>query len=310
MEIIKYTADKKKEWDSFVTKAKNTHFIFYRDYMEYHSDRFVDFSLMIYDGNKLISLFPANIKEKIIYSHGGLTFGGFITDNSMNTPLMLKVFDEFVNFCKKDGIKEINYKCIPYTYHLIPAEEDRYALFINNAFLYRRDVSSTVFLNKPFKYYKGRKWSINKGKNNSINIIESEDYELFWRVLEKNLADKYKNKPVHNVDEIIKLHSLFKENIKLFVAEYNKKIEAGVVLYINKEIVHCQYMSSTEKGKELCAIDFLIDQLIHNYKNDKLYFDFGISNEQEGRYLNEGLIQFKEGFGARSVCHDFYKILL
>jgi hypothetical protein len=40
------------------------------------------------------------------------------------------------------------------------------------------------------------------------------------------------------------------------------------------------------------------------------YFDFGISNERGGRILNEGLADYKEGFGARAVAHDFYELML
>ena len=40
---------------------------------------------------------------------------------------------------------------------------------------------------------------------------------------------------------------------------------------------------------------------------DRRYFSFGISTEQAGQYLNEGLIAQKEGFGARTVVHDFYE---
>jgi lipid II:glycine glycyltransferase (peptidoglycan interpeptide bridge formation enzyme) len=36
--------------------------------------------------------------------------------------------------------------------------------------------------------------------------------------------------------------------------------------------------------------------------------DFGISTELDGRQLNAGLIDYKEGFGARAVNYDFYEM--
>ena len=36
--------------------------------------------------------------------------------------------------------------------------------------------------------------------------------------------------------------------------------------------------------------------------------DFGNSNEENGEKLNKGLMYWKEGFGAKSVSQDFYKI--
>lgn len=54
----------------------------------------------------------------------------------------------------------------------------------------------------------------------------------------------------------------------------------------------------------------LLSKLLNEVYVDRQYFDFGISNEEEGRYLNEGLVAQKEGFGARAVVHDFYRLKL
>ena len=67
-------------------------------------------------------------------------------------------------------------------------------------------------------------------------------------------------------------------------------------------------MASSAIGKEIGALDFVLNDLIKNIYRDYKYFDFGISNENNGQFLNEGLIAQKEGFGARAICHDFYKI--
>ena len=43
--------------------------------MEYHSDRFQDFSLIIYnDKGNIMALLPASIDGDTVMSHGGLTF--------------------------------------------------------------------------------------------------------------------------------------------------------------------------------------------------------------------------------------------
>ena len=77
--VIKYNGTLHKDtWDKCIGEAVNTHFLFYRDYMEYHSDRFKDHSLMIYRDDKLIGVLPASEKGDTVTSHGGLTFGGLI----------------------------------------------------------------------------------------------------------------------------------------------------------------------------------------------------------------------------------------
>ena len=309
MKIIKYSKEYKDQWDNFVKQAKNSHFFFHRDYMEYHSDRFEDFSLLFFDKkDKLIALLPANIKDDTLYSHQGLTFGGFLVDYKMKTAIMLDIFAKLKEFLKEKGIRKLIYKCIPYIYHKLPAEEDRYALFINDAKLFRRDVTATIDLTNKIKYQEQRKRAIKKAIKNGLIVEKSKDFEQYWKILEKTLKDKHNSKPVHSVDEIIKLHNLFPENIKLFIAKKDNEILAGTVIFENENIVHTQYLANSEKGRELGALDLVIDELINEVYKDKKYFDFGISNENNGRYLNIGLINQKEGFGARAVVHDFYEL--
>ena len=310
MIIKKYDVKYKQLWNNFVKNAKNSHFFFNRDYMEYHSDRFKDFSLLFFDDKeKLIAILPANIQNNIVYSHQGLTFGGFLVDNKMRTPLMLDLFEELKNFLKKNNVKKLIYKCIPYIYHKLPSEEDRYALFINEAKLIRRDVSSTIYLDNVLKYSKGRKWIINKAIKNEVLIEYSNDFEAFWDILEDVLQKHNGSTPVHSKEEIVKLYNLFPENIKLFVAKRYDNILAGSVVFENDYIVHTQYLANSDEGRKIGALDLLIDTLINIYKkSNKKYFDFGISNENDGKYLNVGLIHQKEGFGARTVVHDFYEL--
>lgn len=309
MTIVKYTVSKKNNWNEFVRNSKNSHFFFLRDYMEYHSDRFDDFSLMIFDEtDKLIAILPANVKEDILYSHQGLTFGGFLVDDRMKTEIMLEIFESLKHFLKEHDIKKLVYKCIPYIYHIKPSEEDRYALFRNDAKLIRRDVTSTIDLTEQVRYSKGRKWTVNKAKKESIQTFESDDYETFWELLTGVLESNHETKPVHTLEEIRKLASLFPKNIRLFLAKKDEKIVSGALIYENQNIVHTQYLANSEEGRELGALDLLIDYLIKDIYKNKKYFDFGISNENAGRYLNTGLIAQKEGFGARAVVHDFYEL--
>jgi len=126
--------------------------------------------------------------------------------------------------------------------------------------------------------------------------------------LTNNLIRKYNKYPVHSYEEILRLKSLFKENIRLFVSLKDNEIIAGILLYILENTIHCQYMASKEISHDIGGLDYIVDFLINHFQHSKKYFDFGISNEQEGRYLNRGLIEFKEGFGARAVCHDFYRL--
>lgn len=310
MYFIDYYSGKKNDWDGFVETAKNGHFMFYRDYMDYHADRFVDNSLMFYDKKaRLIAVFPANIKEGILYSHQGLTFGGLLLNNKATTEMVHELFLCAIEFLKEKGdVDSIVYKRMPDFYNTYPSQEDLYALFLLDAGVIRRDVSSLIDIAKPLSYSKGRKWSVNKAKKESISVHEETSYSDMWALLTQVLIAQHGKKPIHSLEEMELLHIKFPNNIKCYTARLNGELLAGTVIYETETVAHTQYLANSEKGRELGALDLVIDHLIKNVYKDKKYFDFGISTEDNGRTLNKGLIAQKEGFGARAFVHDFYEI--
>jgi hypothetical protein len=309
MKIVRYDSSYKAIWNNFLDSAKNTHFFFHRDYLEYHSHRFQDFSLLVFNNrDRLIALLPANIENNIFYSHQGITFGGFIFSNKIKTPMVMEIFNLLYQYLKNLGISKLIYKVAPYIYHLLPSEEDRYALFRLDAKLIRRDLSSTINLSKEIKYSKLRKRVLNRAKRANLEISLSYDYKQFWNLLTEVLKREHNTTPVHTLDEIELLSNRFKENIKLYIVKRDMEILAGVVIYENRDVVHTQYLASGKSGRDIGALDLLIDYLIRVVYRDRRYFDFGISTEREGRYLNRGLVLQKEGFGARAVVYDFYEV--
>lgn len=63
----------------YVEHARNATFLLNRSYMDYHSDRFHDHSLMIFHNNKLYALLLPMRTEMFFYSHQGLTYAGLLT---------------------------------------------------------------------------------------------------------------------------------------------------------------------------------------------------------------------------------------
>jgi len=306
--ILPYDIDKKNTWNDFVRIAKNRHFFFYREYIEYHGDRFEDASLMIYDdSSKLIAILPANRVGQILYSHQGLTFGGLLMSDAMKLEVMLEIFKALQLYLKAQGILSVVYKAIPYIHHIIPAEEDRYALFMHNAALISREANATIYLDEPIKYSDGRKWSIRKAKKEGIDLEQGADFKTFWELLSSVLYEKHKVKPVHSLEEIERLALLFPRNIKLYTAKKSGELLSGAIVYENSRIAHLQYVANGALGRQVGALDLLIDHLIQSVYRSKKYFNFGISNEEKGRVLNAGLMDQKERFGARTIAYDTYE---
>ena len=308
IKVRSYEDSDKEVWNSFIKNSKNGFFMFNRDFMEYHKDRFTDNSLLFYDEDKLIAIFPASIKDSVISSHGGLTYGGFITGNDMKQHHMNECFIALIDYATKYEIKEIIYKHIPHVYHKQPAEEDLYSLFTNGAHVLKIEASTCLNLRQPLKMPKGRKAQVGRARREGVEIIESNDFESFIILENSVLQERHGTKAVHTSAELKLLQEKFPENIKLLAAFYKKKMIAGTVLFIYDNVIHTQYMAANETAREIGALDLTIATVIETYKTSKEWLDFGISTEDGGHYLNEGLISQKEGFGGRTNIYQTWKI--
>lgn len=142
----RYNSSFASEWDRVVEESRNGTFLFKRNYLDYHSDRFSDHSLIFELGGEIVALLPANQKEEVIYSHQGLTYGGVIMTSRCKGAVVLEIFEKMIGYYRANGIKEIIYKPVPHIYHIKPSEEDLYALYRYKAELYSCGISSTIDL--------------------------------------------------------------------------------------------------------------------------------------------------------------------
>ena len=305
-----YSREKQREWDDFIDRSKSPMFMFKRGFMEYHSDRFKDFSLMFYDNDKLIGVLPASIKDRIITSHAGLTYGGFVPSFQIKQHTMLECFEALRKRLKMEGGNIFYYKAIPYIYNSYPAQEDLYALFRCGGRLVKSECSCVVDLHNPLKMCKGRKAQVSRAKKEGVEIKESNDFAAFLRLENNVLMVRHNTTAVHSAQELELLVSRFPESIKLFIAQYEEQMIAATLLFIYPDVVHTQYMAANNMARKIGGLDLLIKTLMEQYAGQKHYFDFGISTEQEGKYLNEGLIAQKEGFGGRVVVQQTWGMAL
>ena len=71
---------------------------------------------------------------------------------------------------------------------------------------------------------------------------------------------------------------------------------------------HLQNSGSNDRGKQLFAEYAILNHILTTETQGVKYFDFGISNENRGLYLNPGLLLHKEIFGGRSIVYDTYRL--
>ncbi len=308
--IRRYFPQDKEIWNEFNAKSKTHLFMFDRDYMDYHNDRFLDHSLMIYSNEKLVALIPLSEHEHTLKSHGGLTFGGVISDEHMNQELMQDCVLSFNDYCIQNGFDEYIYKKIPQEYSSQPAEEDVYSLKYFGAELYKVEASTMIQLNNPLNMSKLRKRRINKANKSGV-VVEVDDsqvaYDKFLALQDEILVKHHGVHAVHNGKEMYKLHTCFPSNIHLYAAKLDNEIIGGSIVYIYPNLVHTQYLCANDIAREVGALDATIDFVMTNFMAGKEWLDFGISTENDGSYLNLGLINQKETFGGRTVVYYTWK---
>lgn len=313
IEAVPYSRAMADAWNAFIADSKNGTFLFHRDYMDYHADRFADCSLLFYKKGKLIAVLPANYKqdERTVYSHGGLTYGGLVLSDRISTTDTMQVMSCAAEWMKMTlGAERWIYKPVPHIYHRAPAEEDLYALFRQEAVLQARGVSSAIAKEGGIAMQELRKRGAKKAENSHVTYMESTDLRAFWKILDEVLTSRHDCKPVHTVDEMERLQASFPDNIRLFTAQIDGHTVAGTLIYETETVAHAQYIAASDYGRSTGALDGLFRHLVTEVFPAKRYFDFGISTEQGGRYLNQGLAFQKEGFGARAVVYDTYTITL
>lgn len=298
--IVKYNSSLKHEWDQFIDQSKNGSFHLKRDFIEYHKDRFEDFSLMSYKNDKIIGVVPGNRTGDVFHSHKGLTYGGIVVECEIYLSQYLELFVAIVKFLKDKDFTTFELKDIPKSYSYMSNDDLLYCMNLAGGKINRTDVLPHIKLSNKLPYQSRRVRSIKKAQKLSLTIQEHRDFSNYW-VLLSDLLKEYRTAPVHSLKEISTLQQLFPKNIRLFEIKDKEELLAGVVIFETKNVARAQYIASSSKGKKCGALDCLFSHLILNVYSSKEWFDFGTTTLEGGKKVNLGLSDQKEGFGARTI---------
>jgi len=283
--------------------------LFQRDFMEYHQDRFEDFSLMVFKNEKLVAVLPANKTKNEVHSHQGLTYGGLVLPSILKFEDVLDIFKLVLSYLQDNQIKKFILKQMPTIYCNRPSDELQYLMFILQAKLLRRDILSVIDLSQKLSISNNRMEGVKRARKLGLTIKEEDEFDGFWNeILIPNLKEKHGAKPVHSLEEIALLKSLFPNNIRQFNVYHKDKLVAGTTVFETKTVGHSQYISADSDKNQTGSLDALHYHLISEVFKRKKFFDFGISNENQGKNINKGLQFWKEGFGARTITQDFFEV--
>lgn len=285
--------------------ARNAPFLFCRDYMDYHADRFADSSLIACYGGSPEALLPANRNGDELFSHQGLTYGGWLLPrHQTDGAAMMSLFEAWLGWCRKTGIRRVHYKALPYIYASAPAQEDVYAMWRYGARTESVMLSSAIDRDADPGFDYMRRRYLKRVAESGVTVRESDELQRFWYILGECLRDRHDTVPVHTLAEIQLLKKRFPDRIRLFAIDDDEGMQAGILIYSTDTVDHCQYIATTAKARRRRYLPYLVKQM--QSVLTARYLDFGTSNEQGGHMLNGSLLGNKFGMGATGVAYVQY----
>jgi hypothetical protein len=309
--VRRYSSEYFELWNAFISIAKNATFLFHRDFMEYHADRFQDFSLLVFEGEKLVSVIPANREGDTVFSHQGLTYGGFVFSDDLVTFEIDLIIAEVILYLKENQIKEFSIKEIVSIYLNERKMETQQSLVKNGAELVEAKMNLAIDFNSNFKVSKSKLKHYNRIKSIGLSIRNEENLTDFWnKVLCPRLEQKFNVKPVHSLKEIIGLKNKFPENIYQYSVYKDEEILAGITVFKTNTVIKSQYGATTEKGEKYRALDYLYITLIDKYKSQLDFFDMGTVNDNSELGYNFGLLNQKKELGCDLFEQKYFKIVI
>lgn len=321
MEVAAYNDSHREEWDAFVNASINGNFLHTRAFYDQNPlNAEDDASLMFYRKGKLAAVLPAiqytSDNKVILNSHLRSTYGGYIISEKMGMTDAVTMVKVTLEHAASLGVNEIIIRNPFRILYGTLSDESDYAMWYCGFSIKYRELETYIDLRPPLEdikkqYDKGTKYNTVKAWK-TVSVTETEDFAAFWELLTENLQSRYGKQPVHSLEQITALrNAVGRDSIKLFGAYFENRLIGGCVVFVFKNTLHAQYIAQNNAYQEHRCINAVTDFITdwgksHNYH----YFNLGTGNDQQGRFINEGLTHFKESFGGRGVLRETMHIIL
>lgn len=307
MQAITYTSAHADRWNNFILTANNGSFLFHRQYMEYHADRFADASLLLESRGKLVAVLPAHHREGVVCSHEGLTFGGLILRPKVNLHLVNQAVDAALQHYRSEGFQALRYNPMPFIYFQRPTQEDLACLLQRGAKLVQHKISCVASAGTQASATTQR--NIRSARLSGITIAPWSNLGEFYQMLTTWLQHRHEAKPVHSLAELSLLRDRFPENILIRAAWKDGKPVSATMTFAHPTCLRLQYAACTDDGFKHHAGKAVDSHLLQSLRPGT-WLDFGTSMHPSTGELNASLHLSKELLGGRTLLQNTYEIPL
>ena len=262
---------------------------------------------MFFQNKNAQAILPLEGEGEQVYSYRGLTYSGWIFRKGLEQAELHAILEKGLSYLKEKGKKVLFLNPVPEFF--CSESQSNYFQFLTllgGKILKTRDF---YFTRLPFHIQdRGKRWGRKKAQKNRILIRQSSNLDEFWnQVLIPCLHERHQSQPIHSLEEIQLLKSRFPSQIALWVATVDEQMIAGTILFLIGNVVHCQYIASTEMGRKLRALDLLFPQLMEEVFAEKSGFSLGTAVLPETGLPDIGLIHWKESFGAKPIAVPYFR---
>lgn len=309
MRVSLYQPSFAESWDRLCLNSLNGTLLHRRSYMDYHGHRFTDLSLTIWEGSKLVGVMPAALGHdpETVVSHPGLTFGGIVHDGRLVGKRMAEVLVHAADLYTSLSLAKLEYKAIPWLFHIQPSQDDVYFLKEAGATVKTSQLNTSINLGRGRTLSTRKRRNLQKSYGLSLREGGAPELPEFYSLLVENLSSRYDATPVHSLHELEYLFDRNRRDIRLWLAFVDSHIVAGCISFTSQSCWHSQYVASNHEGRTLGAVDACLIHVMNQAAAAGVtYFSFGISNEPPFNRLNQSLYKFKTEFGGGGVIHEIY----
>lgn len=319
MKIIPYSLDKKDLWDEFVEQYSLNGTIFHeQQFLSYHKDRFHDASIMIYEGQKLIGVFPAVFDHENIISHSGSTYGGLVVHKNIKLKNLYDMVGGVVEYYRR------SYKNVVKQIRMVLSEEFpvrdmkgglAFSLFQHGFQLTSKEISTVISIDGFLEFNGMRKTTrqyLKSKKYEKLGVVyerveRSSDILDAYALISQNMEIKYAKKPTHSKDEFLALLKMYPDRISVFVAKSEGVVIATYVVFaLNNDVAHVFYIARDVDRLNVADIG-LVNFIVSYYKEKNFSFiNFGISSR--GREIKWWIHNYKEQFSKNFLTRDVWMI--
>lgn len=324
IEVVEYTENKKGEWNEFVANSNNGTVFHNLDFLSYHGDKFSknEHHLMFYyKGQNLIGVIPLAIFEKedklVAKSPYGGSFGGIVVKDHFKFRYSEELINSMVKFFRDNNFDEVYITLPPLIYSRVPNCYIEFNLLKNNFEIINREITSVIkldcFDSDPCDIFEKRaRTAVKKARKKGVSVVESsDDYNAFYKILKEAKA-RHNAKSTHTLSELMKLHDILPNSIKLDIAYVHDEPAAGILYFIcNSQVILTFYICHKTAYGEFYPTNLLIYHGMRWAKKNKFkYLDLGTTARyslDSDAIVGYGVFMFKESFGSVGYFRDTFK---